>query len=111
MNTGLIQKAGGGTGFDFSWLRPTGDIVTSSGGRTSGPISFGGILAETTHAIQQGAHRRGANMGMMSIDHPDILRFIHTKKDLAAFTNFNFSVKVPHKPFANKGLLNGRYWT
>jgi len=95
MNTGLIQKAGGGTGFDFSQLRPTGDIVASSGGRTSGPLSFGGILAETTHAIQQGAHRRGANMGMMSIDHPDILRFIHTKKDLAAFTNFNFSVKVP----------------
>ena len=94
MNTGLIQKAGGGTGFDFSRLRPTGDIVTSSGGKTSGPISFGGILAETTRAIQQGAHRRGANMGMMNIDHPDILRFIHAKQDLGALTNFNLSVKV-----------------
>ena len=95
INTGLIQKAGGGTGFDFSRLRPTGDIVASSGGRTSGPLSFGGILAETTHAIQQGAHRRGANMGMMSIGHTDILRFSHAKKDLAALTNFNLSVKVP----------------
>jgi len=95
MNTGLIQKAGGGTGFDFSRLRPTGDIVASSGGRTSGPLSFGGILAETTHAIQQGAHRRGANMGMMSIDHPDILNFIRAKNNPTAFTNFNFSVKVP----------------
>ena len=95
MNTGLIQKAGGGTGFSFDRLRPTGDIVASSGGKTSGPVSFGGILAETTRAIQQGAHRRGANMGMMSVDHPDILRFIHAKKDSAALTNFNISVKVP----------------
>ena len=53
MNTGLIQKAGGGTGFSFDRLRPTGDIVASSGGKTSGPVSFGGILAETTRAIQQ----------------------------------------------------------
>jgi ribonucleoside-diphosphate reductase alpha chain len=90
----LIQKAGGGTGFSFDRLRPTGDIVRSSGGRTSGPISFAKVFSEGTNAIQQGAFRRGANMGMMSIDHPDILKFIHAKKDPAAFTNFNFSVKV-----------------
>jgi ribonucleoside-diphosphate reductase alpha chain len=93
-NTALIQKSGGGTGFDFSSLRPTGDIVSSSGGTTSGPISFWRVIAETTNAIQQGAFRRGANMGMMSIHHPDILKFIHAKRDLAALTNFNISVKV-----------------
>ena len=95
MNTGLIQKAGGGTGFCFDRLRPTGDLVISSGGKTSGPLSFGRILAETTHAIQQGAFRRGANMGMMSINHPDILKFIHAKQNLGALNNFNISVKIP----------------
>ena len=93
--TALIQKAGGGTGFDFSQLRPTGDIVRSSGGKTSGPISFMRAFAETTNAVQQGAFRRGANMGMMNINHPDILKFINAKNDLSAFTNFNISVKVP----------------
>jgi len=93
-NTAVIQKAGGGTGFDFSCLRPTGDIVSSSGGKTSGPISFWRVIAETTNAIQQGAFRRGANMGVMSIEHPDILRFIHAKQNLSDFTNFNISVKV-----------------
>jgi len=94
-NTALIQKAGGGTGFDFSYLRPTGDIVTSTGGTTSGPISFWRVLSETTNAIQQGAFRRGANMGIMSICHPDILRFIYAKRNFSDFTNFNISVKVP----------------
>lgn len=94
-HTALIQKAGGGTGFAFDTLRPTGDLVASSGGTTSGPISFWRVFAQTTEAIQQGAHRRGANMGMMSIEHPDILAFIHAKQDPAAFRNFNISVKVP----------------
>ncbi len=67
-NTAQIQKAGGGTGFAFDRLRPTGDIVASSGGSTSGPVSFWKVIAETTTAIQQGAHRRGANMAMMSVD-------------------------------------------
>src|SRR4030042_220554 len=90
----LIQKTGGGTGFSFDRLRPTGDIVRSSGGRTSGPISFARVFSEGTSAIQQGAFRRGANMGMMSSEHPDIINFIRAKSDPGAFTNFNFSVKV-----------------
>jgi ribonucleoside-diphosphate reductase alpha chain len=94
-HTAVIQKSGGGTGFSLDRLRPTGDIVRSSGGRTSGPLSFLRVLSETTNAIQQGAFRRGANMAMMSIDHPDVLNFIHAKNDPTAFTNFNFSVKVP----------------
>jgi ribonucleoside-diphosphate reductase alpha chain len=95
-NTAQIQKAGGGTGFSFDRLRPTGDLFTSSGGKTSGPISFWRVVSETTNAIQQGAFRRGANMGMMSLDHPDILKFIHAKKNLSAFNNFNISVKIPN---------------
>ena len=94
-NTALIQKAGGGTGFSFDRLRPTGDLVASSGGTTSGPISFWKVLSETTHAIQQGAFRRGANMGMMSVNHPDIIKFIFAKMNLDVFTNFNISIKVP----------------
>ena len=93
--TALIQKAGGGTGFSFDRLRPTGDHISSSGGKTSGPISFWRVLSETTNAIQQGAFRRGANMGMMSVHHPDILKFLHAKQDLGAFTNYNISVKAP----------------
>ncbi|MBE7462104.1 MAG: vitamin B12-dependent ribonucleotide reductase [Planctomycetes bacterium] len=92
--TALIQKAGGGTGFAFDRLRPTGDWIKSSGGTTSGPISFWKVLSEATNAIQQGAFRRGANMGMMNITHPDILKFINAKQDLTQFTNYNISVKV-----------------
>jgi ribonucleoside-diphosphate reductase alpha chain len=92
--TALIQKAGGGTGFAFDRLRPTGDWIKSSGGTTSGPISFWKVLSEATNAIQQGAFRRGANMGMMKIDHPDILKFIFAKQDLSRFQNYNISVKI-----------------
>lgn len=95
--TALIQKAGGGTGFSFDKLRPTGDRVSSSGGITSGPISFWKVFSQTTDAIQQGAFRRGANMGMMSVTHPDILKFLHAKENLKAFTNFNISVKITDK--------------
>ncbi|MCH8148649.1 MAG: adenosylcobalamin-dependent ribonucleoside-diphosphate reductase, partial [Planctomycetes bacterium] len=94
-HTALIQKAGGGTGFAFDELRPTGDYISSSGGTTSGPISFWRAFSEATNAIQQGAFRRGANMGMMNIHHPDILKFLHAKEDLSQFTNYNISVKVP----------------
>ncbi len=93
-NTALIQKAGGGTGFSLDHLRPTGDIVASSGGTTSGPISFWKVFSEATNAIQQGAFRRGANMAMCSLSHPDILKFIYSKQNLDDFTNFNISVKV-----------------
>ncbi len=93
-HTALIQKAGGGTGFAFDELRPTGDYISSSGGTTSGPISFWRAFSEATNAIQQGAFRRGANMGMMNIHHPDILKFLHAKQDLEQFTNYNISVKI-----------------
>ncbi len=93
-NTALIQKAGGGTGFSLDKLRPTGDIVASSGGTTSGPISFWRVFSEATNAIQQGAFRRGANMAMCSISHPDILKFLYAKQNLEAFTNFNISIKL-----------------
>ena len=96
-HTALIQKAGGGTGFAFDELRPTGDYISSSGGSTSGPISFWRVFSEATNAIQQGAFRRGANMGMMYIHHPDILKFLHAKDDLTQFTNYNISVKVTDK--------------
>ena len=93
-HTALIQQAGGGTGFSFDKLRPTGDRVASNGGTTSGPVSFWRVFSETTNAIQQGAFRRGANMGMMSVERPDILRFLHAKQNLNEFTNFNVSVKI-----------------
>ena len=93
-HTALIQKAGGGTGFAFDELRPTGDYINSSGGCTSGPISFWRAFSEATNAIQQGAFRRGANMGMMYIEHPYILKFLYAKQDLVQFTNYNISVKI-----------------
>ena len=92
--TALIQKAGGGTGFAFDELRPTGDYISTSGGTTSGPISFWRAFSEATNALQQGAFRRGANMGMMNIHHPDILKFLHAKEDLSQFNNYNISVKI-----------------
>jgi ribonucleoside-diphosphate reductase alpha chain len=105
--TALIQQAGGGTGFSFDKLRPTGDRVASSGGTTSGPISFWRVFSETTNAIQQGAFRRGANMGMMSVEHPDILKFLYAKQNLEAFTNFNISVKVPDS-WMKKAIESGK---
>jgi len=90
----MFDSLTGGTGFCFDRLRPTGDIVASTGGTTSGPVSFMGVFSEGTSAIQQGAFRRGANMGMLSVEHPDILNFIYAKRKLSVFNNFNLSIKV-----------------
>ena len=90
----LVQRAGGGTGIDLSALRPKGSIVRSSGGTTDGPLSFLKMLAGVTDAIQQGAFRRGANMGIMRVDHPDIVAFIDLKSNLGQVTNFNLSVAM-----------------
>ena len=89
-----IHKSGGGTGFSFTRLRPSGDYITSSGGTTVGPVSFMQAYNDVTSQIKQGGVRRGANMGMLSIEHPDVLRFAVVKLDEYSLTNFNISLAV-----------------
>lgn len=107
----IIHQTGGGTGMTYEFLRPSG-APTKQGGQASGPISFMNIVNTMTETVKQGGVRRGANMGMMRVDHPDILRFVHAKNDQTSLTNFNITVTVTDafmKAVDNKAWFHTRF--
>jgi ribonucleoside-diphosphate reductase alpha chain len=123
-NMALVQRTGGGTGFSFSHLRPENDFISSTGGTASGPVSFMKIYDCATENIKQGGKRRGANMGVLRVDHPDIEQFIKVKLDGKTLRNFNISVGVTdafmkaafprrcdqHKPFSARLGQGSHSW-
>lgn len=117
-NVAIIHQTGGGTGMTYEFLRPAGSMVNSTRGVASGPVSFMNIVNQTTEVVKQGGVRRGANMGILSVGHPDILRFIHAKNDQSSLTNFNISVTVTDAfmEAVDRGVwfqteFNGEPWT